>query len=54
LKASRDGFSPALKVRYDYDNGKLFGDRIIAAMQVMEIEKGPNDDLAESFSGMTT
>ncbi|KAH7198841.1 uncharacterized protein B0J16DRAFT_379288 [Fusarium flagelliforme] len=54
LKASRDGFSPALKVWYDYDNGKLFGGRIIAAMQVMEIEKGPNDDLAESFSGMTT
>jgi hypothetical protein len=54
LKATREGFSPALKVWYDRDFGVMFGERIVAALQIMEIEKGQNDDLAESFSGMTT
>ena len=54
FKDIRDGFSPALKVWYDHDGGVFFGAQIIAAIQVMEIEKGRNDDLVESFSGMTT
>ena len=54
FKDIRDGFSPALKVWYDHDGGVFGRAQIIAAIQVMEIEKGRNDDQIESFSGMTT
>lgn len=43
-----------MKVWYDHEGGVFFGAQIVAAIQVMKIEERQNNDLVESFSGMTT